>query len=69
MMKYFIGWIGCSAASGFLLYTIVSAISRTVFTNIFREFEVMLMLIGFSALLSTVVVCTKYLSDKMNAEK
>lgn len=52
MMKYFIGWIGCSAASGFLLYTIVR-----------------LMLIGFSALLSTVVVCTKYQSDKMNTEK
>lgn len=69
MKNYFIGWIGCSAASGFLLYTIVSAISRTTFTDIFREFEVMLMLIGFSALLSTVVVCTKYLSDKMNAEK
>jgi hypothetical protein len=68
-MKYFIGWLGFSAASGFLLYTIVSVISRTVFTNIFREFEVMLMLIGFSALLSTVVVCTKYLADKMNAMK
>ena len=68
-MKYFMGWIGFSVASGFLLYTIVSVISRTVFTNIFREFEVMLMLIGFAAVLSTVVVCTKYLSDRMNAEK
>ncbi|MBO1264958.1 hypothetical protein J3A84_07945 [Proteiniclasticum sp. SCR006] len=69
MMKYFIGWIGCSAATGFLLYVVVSAISRTTFTNILREFEVMLMLIGFSVLLSTVVICTKYLSDRMNADK
>lgn len=68
-MKYFLEWIGLSAAAGFLLYIIVSIISRVTFINIFHEFEIMLMLIGFSALLSTVVVCTKYLSDKMNAEK
>ncbi|MFH5836556.1 hypothetical protein ACHAL6_10830 [Proteiniclasticum sp. C24MP] len=68
-MKYFLAWIGLSTAVGFLLYIIVSVMTRVTFGNIFHEFEIMLMLIGFSAVLSTVTVCTKILTDKLNAMK
>lgn len=66
MKKYTIQWISISLIIGLLLYFTISLITRITFNNIFGEFEIMLMLIGFSTLLSTIIICTKIVLDKIN---
>lgn len=69
MKKYVIQWTSISVMSGFLLYSTVSLITKTTFNNLFGEFEILLMLIGFSTLLSTIIICTKIIVDKISKVK
>lgn len=66
MKKYVIQWILISSIIGFLLFWITSLISNTTFNNIFLEFEIMLMLIGFTTIISTMIVCSKFIVDKID---
>lgn len=69
MKKYIIQWTLISVIAGFLLYGITSLITKTTFNNVFQEFEILLILIGFSMLLSTIVICTKIIVDKISKLK
>lgn len=66
MKKYIIQWTSISVVIGFLLYGTVSLITKITFNNIFQEFEILLMLIGFSTLLSTIIVSAKIIVDKIS---
>ena len=65
MTKYISLWVVLTGVIGVVLFNTVSFISRTSFVDIFSEFEIMLILIGFSSVLSTLIVCTTLILDKM----
>ena len=66
MKKYIISWTIISITVVFLLFGITSLITNTTFNNVFSEFEIILILIGFSTLISTMVVCTNFIGDKID---
>lgn len=66
MKKYIIQFVSIAIIIGVLIYYITSLITKTTFNNIFGEFEIILILIGFSIMISTTVVCTKIIVDKIN---
>lgn len=66
MKKYIIQFISIAIIIGVLIYYVTSLITKTTFNNIFGEFEIILILIGFSIMISTTVVCTKIIVDKIN---
>ena len=59
MIKYTSLWIILTSTIGITLFGIISLISRTSFSNIFSEFEILLMLIGFASVISTIIISTK----------
>jgi hypothetical protein len=59
-------WLIVTPVIGFILFVFVSLVSRTSFTNIFNEFEVLLMLTGFTTMLSTMLTCTKFINDRIS---
>lgn len=65
MGKYIGQWLGISLSVGFLLYTSISIVSNTTF-YVLEVFEVLLMLVGSSTLMATVITCTKIIIDKIN---
>lgn len=66
MKKYIILWISLTVVIGIVLFEVTSLVSNTTFDNVFLVFDTMLILIGFTAVLSTVLVCTKFISDKID---
>lgn len=69
MMKNLGLWFLLTAIIGVVLFNTISVISTTTFTNIFSEFEILLNLIGISVILSTLIVCTKLILNKMGTEE
>lgn len=69
MKTYTIQWTLISVIIGFLLYGVTSLITKTTFNNVFQEFEILVMLIGFTTLLSTIIICTKIIIDKISKLK
>lgn len=69
MKKHIIQWILISVIAGILLYGTISSITNTIFNNLFGEFEIMLMIVGFLTLSSTIIICTKIIVDKMGKAK
>lgn len=65
MTKYISLWAVLTGVIGVVLFGTVSFISRTSFVDIFSEFEILLILIGFSSVLSTLIVCSALIIDKM----
>lgn len=65
MIKYITLWILCTSIIGIALFGILSLISGVFFVNIFSEFEILLMLIGFSSVISTIIISTKLIIDKI----
>lgn len=69
MGKIISRWAVTSLIIGFLLYFILSLVTRTTFGNIFGEFEILLMLTGFSTSIATTLTCTKLILDKINTNR
>ncbi|NLY20396.1 MAG: hypothetical protein GXZ08_03870 [Tissierellia bacterium] len=65
MGKYIGSWVVITGVIGIILFSILSTITRTTFVNLSSEYELLLMLIGFSSVISTIIVCTKIISDKI----
>ena len=65
MKKYIIIWLLVFLSSIFCFFYIISWITNTMFVNIFNEFEVLLMLSGFSTVIASIFSCTKFISDKI----
>lgn len=66
MIKYMSFWLVLVVFIAWVLYGAVSLISNAVFVNIFSEFEIILNLVGFSSVLSTIIISTKIIFDKLN---
>lgn len=66
MKKYIIIWLLVFLSSIFCFFYIISWITNTMFVNIFNEFEVLLMLSGFSIVIASIFSCTKFISDKIS---
>ena len=66
MKKYIILWISLTVVIGIVLFEVTSLISNTTFDNVFLVFDTLLILIGFATVLSTMIVCTKFISDKID---
>ena len=64
MKKYITLWISATIVVSLLLFLIPTLISKTEFTNIFAEFEIILMLLGFSTTISTMITCTYIIKNK-----
>lgn len=60
MKKYITLWISATIVVSLLLFSIPTLISKTEFTNIFAEFEIILMLLVFS----TMITCTYIIKNK-----
>ncbi|MCC5895553.1 MAG: hypothetical protein JJU16_08855 [Alkalibacterium sp.] len=69
MIKTIALWAVLFVLTGYSLLGTVSLIANVSFVNIFGEFDILLMLAGFSSILSTLIVCTKIISDKIEAFK
>lgn len=69
MIKYLSIWIVSTFLTSFILFQLASSISGTTFTNVFSEFEILLVLIGFSFTISTILTCTIFLYDKFQLIK
>ncbi|EXJ22532.1 hypothetical protein ADIAL_2118 [Alkalibacterium sp. AK22] len=69
MIKYIIYWLLLTFAAAVTLFGTVSLISSTAFTSIWSEFELLLNTLGFSTVLSTLVICTKIIIDRTTAHK
>lgn len=65
MKKYISLWLILTLLIPVILFQITSIISKTTFSDVFNEFEIILVLIGFSVTISTMITCTKILNDKM----
>ncbi len=61
MGKYLKLWI--------LLFLSISWITRIEFVNIFNEFEILLMLVGFSATIASIFSCTTFIYDQLSKLK
>lgn len=57
-------WLILTIVSAIFLFGTVSLISNISFVSLRGEFEILLILIGFSTLFSSLVVCTKIIIDK-----
>ena len=66
MGKGIIRWIVTSLLTGLVLYSVTSVIAQTTLSNLFQEFEVLLMLIGFSTSTATILTCTKLIIERIN---
>ncbi|CUM80128.1 Uncharacterised protein [Turicibacter sanguinis] len=66
MKKYIIIWLLVFLSSIFCFFYIISWITNTMFVNIFNEFEVLLMLSGFSTVNASIFSCTKFINDKIS---
>lgn len=66
MAKNIIRWIITSLLTGLVLYNVTSLIAQTTLSNLFEQFEVLLILIGFSTSLATILTCTKLIIEKIN---
>lgn len=66
MIKDIIRWIATSLIIGVMLYNATSLITQTTLSNLFQEFEVLLILVGFSTSIATILTCTKLIVDKIN---
>lgn len=64
-MKYTIVWFLTAAATGYVLFNLTSVLSQ-ITVNPIREFEILLMLFGFSATVSTLVTSVIYLKERIN---
>lgn len=60
MKKYITLWISATIVVSLLLFSIPTLISKTELTNIFAEFEIILMLLVFS----TMITCTYIIKNK-----
>ncbi|MBY0755366.1 hypothetical protein K5V21_07835 [Clostridium sardiniense] len=65
MKKYIILWILLTVTIWISLFFISSVLSNIIIENIFSDFDTVLLLTGFSSLLSTLFVCTNFLKDKI----
>lgn len=65
MKKYALVWLLCVIILPVVVYEAASFITNTSYENVFREFEVMLLLICFSIKIATMLSCTMFLSGKL----
>ncbi len=65
MKKYIVLWVLIFFISNFSLFYGISLITNIIFVNIFNEFEILLILVGFSANIASILSCTKFISDKI----
>ena len=68
MLKNTLLWIGINLLCFFSLLKISSIITQTNI-SLNYDFEPFLLLIGFSSTISTIIVCTKIIIDKLNNVK
>ncbi len=69
MGKYLKLWIHLFLTSVVTLLFIISWITRIEFVNIFNEFEILLMLVGFSATIASIFSCTTFIYDQLSKLK
>lgn len=62
-------WVLMTVIIGFILFNTISLVSNTTFANIFSEFTILLNLLGFSTILSTIIISTKIILNKMDTFK
>lgn len=65
MLKNILLWIVINLIMFFSFFKISSIITKTNI-HLSSEFEFFLILIGFSSTISTVIICTKIIIDKLN---
>lgn len=64
--QYLLLWLLAFSLFTLLIYYSTALISNTVIANWFLQFEVMLPIIGFSMILSTLIICTMLILSKLN---
>ncbi|MGL6058415.1 MAG: hypothetical protein ACRC17_08880 [Culicoidibacterales bacterium] len=64
--QYLLLWLLAFGLFTLLIYYSTALISNTVIANWFLQFEVMLPIIGFSMILSTLIICTILILSKLN---
>lgn len=67
MKKYIFVWLLSFLLTPYILFQTVSIITKVTVTNIFRQFDELIILLGFALTISTVITCTKILVDKINS--
>ena len=69
MGKYLKLWILLFLTSVVTLFFSISWITRIEFVNIFNEFEILLMLAGFSSTIAFIFSCTTLIYDQLSKLK
>ncbi|MGL5549837.1 MAG: hypothetical protein ACRDD4_09085, partial [Culicoidibacterales bacterium] len=64
--QYILLWFIYFVIFDILLYYSTSIISRTVIDHLFLQFEIVLPIIGFSMIMSTLIICTTIILSKLN---
>ena len=69
MIKNILIWFLLTLVIASLLLTIASSISNTLVTNSLKDFDIILNLLGFSTILSTIFVCSKIIIKQIKLLK
>ncbi len=68
MGKYSRLWVLLTLVIGIVLFKAVSFISVVVLANVRHNFDTLLLMACTSSILSTTIVCTKIIVDKLKAQ-